>query len=278
MTPKVIFIVGPTASGKTDLAVKLARYFNGEIISADSRQVYEGLDLGTGKDGRPRIKNYELRIKNGAQKADRKAFIKDRARYIKNIPQYLIDIVRPGGEMYNLARFLLDAQLMIKDIKARGRVPIVVGGTGLYISALIKGYELPPAKKGRGEWGKQVGADFVPLVISINTERAKLYEAIDRRLGKRIKKGMISEVKNLLSRGVSPDWLIKLGLEYRFTTKYLQGQIASSTDYFNQLKFASHAYARRQLTWLRHQIPGVEWVSSSAQAANLIVKFLKNSI
>jgi len=266
---KVIFIVGPTSGGKTDLAVKLARYFGGEIISADSRQVYEGLDLGTGKEGICKIQSPKSKAQN-----PRVALIKHRARYVGNIPQYLIDIVAPGEGMYHLAQFLKDAKLMLNDIWRRGEVPIVTGGTGLYISALIKGYDLPKTKQGRGEWRRQRRPDFQSLVIGTATDRPKLHRRVDRRLQKRIELGLIEEVKKLLSSGVSADWLIKLGLEYRFTTWYLQGKISSRQEYYDKLKFAIHAYARRQLTWLRHQIPGVEWVSSSAQAANLTIKFL----
>ena len=283
---KAIFIVGPTASGKTDLAVKIAHYFNGEIISADSRQVYVGLDLGTGKEGEEKISNFQFPISN----QNRLAFIKQRARYIKNIPQYLIDIVEPGGEMYNLSFFLEDAKLLMADIWSRGKLPIVVGGTGLYVTALLKGYKLPKKKRGRGEWRVKEPSDFNALVIGIETDRFKLYKAIDCRLDKRIELGMIDEVKKLLDSGVSPDWLERLGLEYRYTKRYLmketphlnpplgKGRLGGVTikDYRDELRFAIHAYARRQLTWLRHQIDRVEWVTTSAQAANLTVKFLKN--
>ncbi len=281
---KVIFIVGPTSAGKTDLAVKLARYFGGEIISADSRQVYEGLDLGTGKEGVPR--NFKFQISNFKFLEGRIIFLKERARYIGEVPQYLIDIVKPGvppvrppgregGEMYNLALFLGDAKLILNDIWQRGRMPIVTGGTGLYISALIKGYDLPKTKQGRGEWRRHRRPNFQSLVIGIKTDRLKLHRRIDLRLKKRIELGLIREVKKLLSSGVPADWLIKLGLEYRFTTWFVQGKFASKSEYFDKLKHAIHAYARRQMTWLRHQIPGVEWVSSSAEAANYIVRFLK---
>ena len=272
---KVIFIVGPTSGGKTDLAVKLARYFDGEIISADSRQVYEGLDLGTGKEGMPR--NFKFQISNFKYLEDRILFLKERARYIGSVPQYLIDIQAPGEGMYHLAQFLSDAKLLLGDIWQRGKVPIVTGGTGLYISALIKGYELPETKQGRGKWRRRRRPDFQSLVIGTATDRPKLHERIDRRLKKRIERGLLEEVKKLLSSGVSADWLIKLGLEYRFTTWYLQGMISSKEEYYDKLRFAIHAYARRQLTWLRHQIPGVEWVSTSADAANLTVKFLANN-
>lgn len=270
MIKKVIFIVGPTSSGKTSLAVQIAKKFNGEIISADSRQVYRGLDIGTGKEGVGRnVKGLMSNVKL------RKNFIKSRARYIEGIPQYLIDIVEPGGEMYNLAQFLKDAHLMLNDIWSRGKLPVVIGGTGLYISALLKGYELSPVKQGRGQWKKQKKPNFQPVVLGTDMPRTKLYNRIDERLKKRIKQGLIKEVSNLLKQGIKPDWLIRLGLEYRYTTWFLQGKITSETEYFDKLRFAIHAYARRQLTWIRHQIGGVRWVSGFSKSQKIINKFIK---
>lgn len=266
---KVIFIVGTTSSGKTDLAVLVSKKFNGEIISADSRQVYRGLDIGTGKEGRPNPKHQTPNTK------PRIHFIKSKARYIEGVPQYLIDIVEPGGEMYNLAQFLLDANLMLNDIWSRGKLPVVTGGTGLYISALIKGYKLARAKKGRGQWRKHKKPDFAPLVIGIDCQRDELYKKIDQRLKDRLDQGLIAEVQNLIARGIDPQWLIKLGLEYRFVTWRLRETIASDSGLYDKLRFAIHAYARRQLTWIRHQIGGVEWVRGWQQSQKTINKFLK---
>jgi len=287
MIKKVIFIVGPTSSGKTSLAIEIAKNFNGEIISADSRQVYRGLDIGTGKEGMPSSSNnqetcLEVESRRAITKQaqnfksqNRIKHIKSRARYIEGIPQYLIDIVEPGGSMYNLAQFLKDAKLTLNDIWDRGKLPVVIGGTGLYISALLKGYELSPVKQGRGQWKKQKKPDFQSVVLGIDMPRAKLYNRIDERLKKRIKQGLIKEVSNLLKQGIKPDWLIRLGLEYRYTTWFLQGKITSETEYFDKLRFAIHAYARRQLTWIRHQIGGVRWVSGFSKSQKTINKLIK---
>lgn len=241
---KIIFIVGATSSGKTDVAIQVAKKFNGELISADSRQVYRGLDIGTGKD--------------------------------KSYPHHLIDIVKPGGEMFSVGEFLRLSRELIPKIWSENHLPIVVGGTGLYISALIKGYQLPKTKKKKGEWREQVKPDFDALVIGIDVPREKLYDKIDKRLRQRMDQGLIAEVQGLIAGGVDPEWLEKLGLEYRFVTWRLQDKIKSDGELYDKLRFAIHHYARRQLTWLRHQIPGVEWVSGVDKAEKLVNKFLRS--
>ncbi len=239
---KVIFIVGPTSSGKTDIAISLAKKFNGELISADSRQVYTGLDIGTGKD--------------------------------KSYPHYLIDVVDPGRNMFSLGEFLKRTRKLIPEISSKNHIPIVVGGTGLYISGLLKGYELPTSKMSKGEWRKKNKPDFDALVIGIDVPREELYNKIDRRLKDRMDAGLIDEVRGLISSGVDMKWLEGLGLEYKFVTWYLQGKIASQGELYEKLRYAIHAYARRQLTWLRHQVGGVEWVSGYEEAEKKVNKFL----
>lgn len=241
MGRKLVAIVGPTASGKTDLGIYLAKKFKGEIISADSRQVYKGLDIGTGKD--------------------------------KSYPQHLIDIVEPGKKMYNLARFLKDTKKILEDIWPRGKLPILVGGTGLYLSGLLRGYELPPKKLGRGVWYKKKTPEFESLIIGIDIPRKVLYQWIDERLERRVKEGLVEEVKGLIQEGISPKWLKKLGLEYRFVTNYLGGKM-SKKEMQEKLKYAIHGFARRQLTWLRHQLPGIHWVGSKEGAEKLVKRFL----
>jgi len=241
----VIFVIGPTSAGKTDLAIKIAQAVEGELISADSRQVYRGLDIGTGKD--------------------------------LSFPHHLTDNVAPGGEMYNLGQFLTDSRQIIHDVWQRNHVPVVVGGTGLYVTALLKGYELPTVRQERGTWHKRNKPDFEALVIGINPERHKLYDLIDKRLLARISAGLIEEVEDLIADGVPADWLYRLGLEYRFTVKYLRGEFVSKEAYVEKLKFAIHAYARRQLTWLRHQVPGVKWVRGDEEALALTQVFIKTN-
>ncbi len=252
------------------MAVKLSKTLDGEIISADSRQVYKGMDIGTGKEGTS--KNTECLMSNSKPRIN---YIKCRAKYIDEVPQYLIDIVEPGGEMYNLKNFLDDAKLVIEDIWARGKTPIVAGGTGLYVSALAEGYELSPVKLGRGKWRARKKPEFIKLIIGIEMPREKIYERIDARLKKRIKEGLIQEVQTLVDGGVGADWLEKIGLDYRFVSRRLRGEIADDETLYNQLRFAIHAYARRQLTWLRHKINGVEWVRTGDEALILARNFLR---
>ncbi|HOE74652.1 MAG TPA: tRNA (adenosine(37)-N6)-dimethylallyltransferase MiaA [bacterium] len=239
---KVIFIVGPTSSGKTDVAIALAREFNGELVSADSRQVYRGLDIGTGKD--------------------------------KSYPHHLIDIKNPGGAMFSLGEFLRRANELLPQIWEKGKVPIVVGGTGLYITALLKGYKLPKKKMGRGRWHKQEKPAFDTLVIALDVPRAVLYQRIDERLRRRMEEGLIAEVEGLIRAGVEAKWLNKLGLEYRYVTNYLAGEYGNEEELYNKLRFAIHRYARRQLTWLRHQINGVEWTRGLPCARVKVKQFL----
>ena len=270
MKNKIVFIVGPTSSGKTDLAVLICKKFNGEIISADSRQVYRGLDIGTGKEGI--CKNDKCQISNAKLRID---FIKCRARWISGVPQYLIDIVEPGGEMYNLKNFIDDANLCIRDIQNREKLPVVIGGTGLYVSALTEGYQLSKHKQERGEWAKKKESNFDNLILAVDVPREELYRRIDERLEKRINQGLIAEVSNLIDRGVSTDWLQKIGLEYRFVSQRLMGTIKTDGELFDKLRFAIHGYARRQLTWLRHKISRVEWVMSSDEAVIKTHNFLR---
>lgn len=330
---KAIFIVGPTSSGKTSLAADIAKKYNGEIISADSRQVYVGMDIGTGKEGTCHLKRSERSheilqpVSRGLQddSNSRLQYIKRQARWIDGIPQYLIDIVKPGGEKYNLAKFLSDAKLILEDIWQRGKLPIVTGGTGLYISALLEGYSLPPINQsqagetGRGMWHKKIKLNFNPLVLALDMSRPKLYKKIDKRLRYRMELGLIGEVRGLIAGGVDPRWLIKIGLEYRYVTWYLLSKpslnlpltngekpgvanipldkgepegvkvmaIQSDQDLYDKLRFAIHAYARRQLTWIRHKINRPHFIGttrgrgeqsrSEKEAYNKIKQFLLKS-
>lgn len=271
ITTPVIAIVGPTASGKTHRAVALAQAVGGEIISGDSRQVYRGMTVGTGKD----LAEYG------------------------DIPFHLIDIA-DAGEKYNLHRYLKDATKALDDIRARGRRPIVCGGTGLYVEALLNGLRLPDVpenKELRAELaGKsleeltsilaamkqlhnvtdvdtakrairaieiqtyyaehpELAATTVPspldsIVIGVDIDRDKRREKITRRLHARLDEGMVDEIKGLLSAGVSSDDLIYYGLEYKYITEYVIGQLTYN-EMFTRLETAIHQFAKRQMTWFR---------------------------
>lgn len=271
ITTPVIAIVGPTASGKTHRAVALAQAVGGEIISGDSRQVYRGMTVGTGKD----LAEYG------------------------DIPFHLIDIA-DAGEKYNLHRYLKDATKALDDIRARGNRPIVCGGTGLYVEALLNGLRLPDVpenKELRAELaGKsleeltsilaamkqlhnvtdvdtakrairaieiqtyyaehpELAATTVPspldsIVIGVDIDRDKRREKITRRLHARLDEGMVDEIKGLLSAGVSSDDLIYYGLEYKYITEYVIGQLTYN-EMFTRLETAIHQFAKRQMTWFR---------------------------
>jgi tRNA dimethylallyltransferase len=224
----LICVMGPTASGKTRYAVELARYFNQrlhekfaagemhcEIISADSRQVYRRMDIGTGKD----LAEYG------------------------EIPYHLIDIAEPGIE-YNVYEYQRDFALAYRDVRERGQLPILCGGSGLYIEAATCGYEF-----GKGqprEAGLPEKTYYIGTLVSREERRAR----IERRLDARLQEGMIEEIKGLIEAGVSTETLIRYGLEYKFVTQYILGEI--SYEYMRErLYIAICQFAKRQMTWLR---------------------------
>ena len=279
---KMITILGPTASGKTPLAAALAARIDGEIISADSRQVYRRMDIGTGKD----LGDYILKIKDERLK----------------IPYHLIDIAEPGTK-YNLFQYQQDFFDAYQDIVGRGKTPILCGGTGLYIEAVLKGYQLSPVPqnpelRARLE-GKtldeltqmltalkaQTGStmhnktdvdscqrairaieiethnlehptplrELPPvdsLIIGVDIDREERRAKITRRLKARLEEGMIDEVKGLLAEGIPAEDLIYYGLEYKFVTEYLVGK-TSYDEMFTRLEIAIHQFAKRQMTWFR---------------------------
>ena len=282
----LITILGPTASGKTPLAAHLAAEIGGEIISADSRQVYRRMDIGTGKD----LSDYTLNIKNETL----------------SIPYHLIDICEPGTK-YNLFQYQQDFQRAYDDIVARGRQPILCGGTGLYIEAVLKGYQLSPVpqnpelraslegksldeltqmlkelKQKNGthmhnttdvdtaqrairaieiEMGystidsndsppSQGGVGGESPIIGVSIDRDLRREKITRRLKARLDEGMVDEVRSLLNEGIAPDDLIYYGLEYKYLTEYIIGRLTYD-EMFRQLEIAIHQFAKRQMTWFR---------------------------
>lgn len=268
-----ITILGPTATGKTRLAAVLAKHISGEIISADSRQVYRGMDIGTGKD----LEDYTI---DGME-----------------IPFHLIDVVEPGIE-YNVFEYQKLAHRAIKDIEHREKIPIICGGSGMYIEALLKGYKLFPVPDNptlRAELEQQTDEQLTEMLASFKAlhnhtdtcERPRLLRAIEietyyrehpelletcqavpsvifglrsdrdlirsritRRLRERLENGMVEEVRALIDRGVSQNQLIRYGLEYKFLTLYIQGQMDYDTM-FKRLNVAIHQFSKRQMTWFR---------------------------
>jgi tRNA dimethylallyltransferase len=277
---KTLIILGPTASGKTTLAAHVAGILNGEIISADSRQVYRGMDIGTGKD-------YDDYIVKG-----------------RKIPCHLIDIADPGEE-YNLFRYSQDYARAKKEIISRGKLPVICGGTGLYLHSVMKKYslrqvpqdpllrsdlsnknmdELREILKGlrkphnitdlesrdrliraieiaRGEYNlstnfnpneeeKRKEADDQLLAFGIRYEREILRKRITKRLEKRLHEGMIDEVNRLLDSGLTVEKLNYYGLEYRYVTLFLTGELTYN-EMFSKLNTAIHQFSKRQMTWFR---------------------------
>ncbi len=214
----LVCVLGPTASGKTRYAVNLAKEIGGEIISADSRQIYRGMDIGTGKD----LGEYG------------------------DIPYHLIDI-RPAGDQYNVFEFRKDFTAAFEDIRSRGAVPVLCGGTGLYINAVTGGYdfkEKKPLSEARGTGG--IRTFFIGTLVDRETRNAR----IDARLDARLQEGMIDEIKGLLDSGVSARTLISYGLEYKYVTLYLQGELPYA-EMREKLAIAIHQFAKRQMTWFR---------------------------
>ena len=213
----LVCVLGPTASGKTRYAVSLARRLGAEIISADSRQVYRGMDIGTGKD----LSEYG------------------------DVPYHLIDI-QSAGARYNVYEYQKDFVKAYQDIRSRGRVPLLCGGTGLYIEAATCGYD----------FDKRYPV-IDPALLPHNTyyigtlvDRATRNTRIDARLDARLAEGLVDEVRGLLDAGVPAETLIYYGLEYKFVTQHVLG-ILSYDEMHTLLANAIHQFAKRQMTWFR---------------------------
>ena len=278
----MITILGPTASGKTPLATALAQRVDGEIISADSRQVYRRMDIGTGKD----LEDYQCTMHNAQC----------------TIPYHLIDICEPGTK-YNLFQYQQDFMDAYNDIVGRGKQPILCGGTGLYIEAVLKGYHLSPVPQNEALRKQLEGKSLAELtemllelksknesnmhnttdvdsaqrairaieietynlehptprrelppvdscIIGVNIDRELRREKITRRLKARLEEGMIDEVRGLLDEGIPAEDLIYYGLEYKFVTEYVTGK-TTYDEMFTRLEIAIHQFAKRQMTWFR---------------------------
>jgi tRNA dimethylallyltransferase len=220
-----LVLLGPTAAGKTALGVRLARALNAEIISADSRQVYRGLDIGSGKD----LEEYTFLDESGQK---------------ETVPRHLIDHTDLTQE-YSAFNFLRDAYTVFSPIIDRGRLPFVVGGTGMYIDAFVRGYQFTEQSE------PLCRPDIRPLILGTTLPRPLLHKNITRRLRERFTQGMIAEVAALHEQGASWERLERLGLEYRCIAEFLQGRIESQDALFRGLNHAISQFAKRQETWFR---------------------------
>jgi len=290
----LITILGPTATGKTRLAAELANLIDAEIISADSRQVYRGMDLGTGKD----LQDYEVKG--------------------KTVPYHLIDIVDPGYE-YNIYEFQKDFLKAYQEISNCDKKIILCGGSGMYLDAVLKGYQLIQVpenielrdqlelmnkdllKEKLLRFGKvhnetdltnrsrliraieireyekaqpltKAFPNFNSLNFGIHFEREEIRQRITSRLKNRLENGMVEEVKSLLEKGFTPEQLMFYGLEYRYVTQYVLGELRYN-DLYQKLNTAIHQFAKRQMTWFRRmEKQGVKiiWVDGNLSSTEKI--------
>jgi len=280
MKPRLLNIVGPTASGKTSLSIKLAERFNGEVISADSRQVYKSLDLGSGK-----VTKEEM----------------------KGVPHHLLDVAEPMS-IYTAYDFTRDASLAINEITQRGNLPVIAGGTFFYIDSLLQKNSLPevaPNEELRAVLAVKSAAELFTQLKELDSERAKtidpqnprrliraieiatalgsvpknptgnspyntltlgiqidkeeLHKNISVRLQERLKAGMVLEVETLLKNGVTHERLEDLGLEYRYLSRYLQGVMTYETA-IEELETKIKQFAKRQMTWLKRG-QSIVWIN-----------------
>lgn len=297
----MITVLGPTAAGKTAVAAHLAARTGGEIISGDSRQVYRGMDIGTGKD-------YDDYFVDGI-----------------DVPSHLLDIEEPGNH-YNVYRFQNDFAEAFSAIRARGKLPVLCGGSGLYLEAVLKDYKLihvPPNRKLREELeGKSLDElteilkslkpelhnvtdvetdrrairaieiemfarenpeaettlpEITSLNIGIAVDRETRRRRISRRLKQRLEEGMLGEVQKLLDSGLTPKQLIYYGLEYKYLTLHLTGELTYD-EMFEKLETAIHQFAKRQMTWFRgmeKRGTKIHWIDGNLPMEEKIEKILE---
>lgn len=293
---KLVVIAGTNASGKSGLGIELAQKYKAEIVSADSRQVFRGLDLGSGK-----VTKEEM----------------------KGIPHHLIDVANPN-DFFSLLEYQTMAYEAIDDIQSRGISPFLVGGTGLYVNAVVDGYNLNKAqpdmklreevqsksieelleiiKNGNPEAIKRLDpqnkrrleraaekvllgftdenpseARYETLVLGVTWPRDILYERIRERLDRRLEEGMIEEVENLRANGATDDFLYKLGLEYRYILMYLRGEFVDFNQFYDKLFMEIRHLAKEQMTWFRKR-KDINWIDMQGdpfnEASKLIEGFL----
>ena len=291
---KLIVVLGQTAVGKTALSIKLAKMFNGEIVSADSRQVYKGLDIGTGKVSK---------------------------KEMQGIPHHLIDVASPK-RTFTIAQYKKLAMKAIEKIFKKGKIPFLVGGSPFYLRAVIEGLEFPKVKpdwelrkkleklseeklfemlkKIDKERAKSIDKKnkrrliraieialktkkpvpplkvkkppFEILIIGIKKEKEELKKLIKKRLLKRLKQGLVKEVKNLRKSGISWKRLESFGLEYKFVAQYLQGKLAYQ-EMVEKLQKEIEKFAKRQMTWFK-KFKNIHWIKTEKEAKKLVDSFL----
>lgn len=300
----MLTILGATAGGKTSVAARMAYMLDGEIISADSRQVYRGMDLGTGKD----LDDY---------------IVED-----KKIPYHLIDIV-DAGYKYNVYEYQKDFLKAYADVKQRDKFPVFCGGSGMYLEAVLKGYKLipvPPDQELRTELEQKDTEELITilksfkklhntsdtdsrkrviraieietfydqlnqrddsfpriksLLVGIKFDRDSRRRRITERLKQRLEEGMVDEVKRIINNGVPPENLIYYGLEYKYLTRYVMGEITFD-EMFKQLETAIHQFAKRQMTWFRgmerkgFEIRWIDGYMPMREKTELILSWLQN--
>ncbi len=300
MACNLITILGPTATGKTKLAANLASLIDGEIISADSRQVYRRMDIGTGKD----VKDY---IVNGDQ-----------------IPYHLIDILDPGSR-FNVFSYLSEFSNAFTDISSRNKIPVLCGGSGMYLDAVLRGYQMSEVVQNNDLRESLTGksdeelieklrsygplhnvsdiSDRVRLVraieiadnqskgnsksvklpefrsvnFGVHFERAIIRKRITERLEARLQEGMVEEIEKLINSGIDSDDLIYYGLEYKYITWYVTGRITYNSM-FEQLNTAIHQFAKRQMTWFRRMERNgvkINWIEGSIDLVDKLAVILK---
>jgi len=289
---KLVVVLGTNASGKSGLGIELAARYNGEIVSADSRQVFKGLDLGSGK-----VTKEEM----------------------NDVPHYLLDVAEPG-DFFSLKDYQQLAYEAIDGIIAHGRIPFLVGGTGLYVNSIVDGYVLTEApvdaelrsrveamsleelKELIGEKLKEIPENldlknkrrleraaekllmgkplnlesekrYDTLCLGVTWERQKLYKRIEERLDRRLEQGMIEEVEGLIERGVSDDFLYRLGLEYRYILLYLRGRFESKEAFRGELFKEIRHLAKEQMTWFRKRTD-VIWLDMEKDPFNEATKLI----
>ena len=299
--PKIVVIIGPTSSGKSDLAVRIAKRFKGEVISADSRQVYKWMDIGTGK-----VTKKEM----------------------KGVPHHLLDVVSPK-ETFTVARYKKLAEKAIQEITAKNKLPIICGGTGFYIDSLLYNWKIPmvpPQLELRKSLTKKSAAELFKMLSGLDPERAKtidiqnkirlvraleivmttgsptpkfqlfdnknsdydflkigiktpeeeLKKRINKRLMKRLKQGMIKEVERLHKQGVSWERLDSFGLEYRYISRYLQGLI-NYKKLVETVEKENRRYAKRQMTWFKRDKNTI-WIDGPQKAFSIVRGFLGRGV